>query len=71
MLTLGMSIAALVISIVNISRIAKRNKKTYKETKEFNEYLKKELEKLYGIENLSEEEKEYALLKKLEYQINN
>ncbi|MDU3137322.1 MAG: hypothetical protein E6704_07015 [Anaerococcus prevotii] len=71
MLALGMSIAALVISIVNISRIAKRNKKTYKETKEFNEYLKKELEKLYGIENLSEEEKEYALLKKLEYQINN
>ena len=67
MLALGMSIAALVISIVNISRIAKRNKKTYKETKEFNEYLKKELEKLYG----SEEEKEYALLKKLEYQINN
>lgn len=30
MLALGMSIAALVISIVNISRIAKRNKKTYK-----------------------------------------
>lgn len=70
MLALGISIAALIISIVNIHRIAKRNKKSYEETKEFNEYLKKELEKLYGLENLSEEEKEYELLKKFEYQIN-
>lgn len=71
MLALGISIAALIISIVNISRTAKRYKKSYEETKEFNEYLKKELEKLYGLENLSEEEKEYELLKKFEYQINN
>ena len=71
MLALGISIAALIISIVNISRTAKRYKKRYEETKEFNEYLKKELEKLYGLENLSEEEKEYELLKKFEYQINN
>lgn len=71
MLALGISIATLIISIVNISRTAKRYKKSYEETKEFNKYLKKELEKLYGLENISEEEKEYELLKKFEDQINN
>lgn len=56
MLALGISIAALIISIVNtafiissvdIYRIAKRNKKRYEQIREYNEYLEKELDKLY------------------------
>lgn len=57
MLALGISIATLICSLVNISRIAKRNKKCYEEAREFNEYLKTEFEKLYVLKKLSEEDR--------------
>lgn len=56
MLAIGISIAALIYSVINIVSISKRNKKSYEESREFNEYLKNELEKLY---RLKEEKESY------------